>query len=106
MSKLGFAPASSEDLQESETISFWLLKPNMIALWNEGDFPTDPKHEYFVTRNVWQIRIILEIEPVTMNFSIGIDADEIQFVSPSTFASSEHEAERRVYEYAKPILNV
>ena len=44
--KLGFQPAKLEDLQTSDEISFWVLKPSMIATWDEVNSRDNPKQEY------------------------------------------------------------
>ena len=54
-----------------------------------------------LSREVWQLRIILEVTPREMNFSVGVDADEIQFMNPAVFKDAERVQERKIYEYAE-----
>jgi 8-oxo-dGTP pyrophosphatase MutT (NUDIX family) len=53
------------------------------------------------THNFWQIRLIYEVTPEVMEFVAGEDGDEIIFIDPQVFEGSEHNAEQKVYEYAK-----
>lgn len=50
--------------------------------------------------NVWQLRLIFEVTPVTLPTEAGNDADEIHYINPSELKDSEHSAERSVFEYA------
>lgn len=52
------------------------------------------------SRDVWQIRVLLAVQPDDMTFCAGIDADEVQFAAPATFKDSPLESERRIFEYA------
>lgn len=53
-----------------------------------------------LTRDVWQMRIIIKINPEYMNFNVGKDADEITFINPQELKNSLHESERKIYEYS------
>lgn len=53
-----------------------------------------------LSREVWQLRVILEVTPKEMNFSVGVDADEIQFMNPAQFKDTELIQERKIYDYA------
>jgi 8-oxo-dGTP pyrophosphatase MutT (NUDIX family) len=53
-----------------------------------------------LSREIWQMRVILEVFPKNMNFSVGVDADEVQFMNPVAFKDSERIQERKIYEYA------
>ncbi|RYX79015.1 NUDIX hydrolase [bacterium] len=55
---------------------------------------------YLAKHNMWQIRLIYEISPSLPTFSAGEDADEIAFMNPEVFKTSEKESERRIYKYA------
>lgn len=57
-----------------------------------------------LTRDVWQIRVILAVETDSMKFSVGDDADEIQFIDPAAFIESEHATERKIHAYAQMAL--
>jgi len=54
-----------------------------------------------LSREVWQLRIILDVAPKERNFSVGVDADEIQFMNPAIFKDAERIQERKIYEYAE-----
>lgn len=56
---------------------------------------------YLEHANVWQIRLIFEVTPESMNFTAGDDADQITFLYPESLKDSEHAAERSIYEYPK-----
>ncbi len=58
-----------------------------------------------LSRDVMQIRAILEVTPEKYDFSIGDDADAIAFVAPDYFKSSDVEQEQKVYAYANGIFN-
>lgn len=53
-----------------------------------------------LTRDVWQFKIVVKVSPKTMKFRIGKDADEMNFIDPSSLKNSDHEPERRIYDYA------
>ncbi len=54
-----------------------------------------------VTRDVWQLKLILKVTLDSMEISAGKDADEIAFVNPNDFRSSTALPEQKIYEYAK-----
>jgi 8-oxo-dGTP pyrophosphatase MutT (NUDIX family) len=56
-----------------------------------------------LSREVWQLRVILDVTPNEMTFSVGVDADEIQFMDPALFKDAELAQERKIYEYAQLI---
>lgn len=58
----------------------------------------DPSH--LPNANVWQVRIIFEINPENMFFEPGDDGDEVAFILPSDFKHSENLIEQKIYEYA------
>lgn len=70
----------------------------------EGSFTSriiaveDPS--YLAKHNMWQIRLIYEIIPSYPVFSPGEDADEVAFMNPEIFKTSEKDGERRIYTYA------
>lgn len=55
---------------------------------------------YLAKHDLWQVRLIYEITAENPVFSPGEDADEIAFMNPNIFKTSEKSAERRIYEYA------
>ena len=50
-------------------------------------------------RDTWKMNIIVKIVPDSFNFSLGRDADEVDFKSPQGFADSSFPDERYIYEY-------
>lgn len=75
----------------------------------QGDFEyrvIDIDEPVFLKRvNVWQVRAIFKVTPEVMTFSVGEDADEILFVSPTKFAQSAHSVERRIAAYWRMLNN-
>lgn len=55
---------------------------------------------YLEAHNFWQLRLIFEVYPKNLEFSVGQDADEIAVVDPIVFENSEIETERRIFRYA------
>jgi len=75
----------------------------------EGSFTyrvVDVDNPIMLLRGIWQLRIILEIKPESMNFGIGKEADEIQFMRPVDFKDSTQEEERQIYLYAQKALTL
>lgn len=54
-----------------------------------------------LTRDVWQIKIVVLLKTDILDFRVGNDADEVRWVNPDEFRDSEHESEHRIYEYLK-----
>ena len=52
------------------------------------------------TRDIWQLRIILELHPKQMIFQTGKDSDEIAFMNPEVFKDSVSPIEQSLYKYA------
>lgn len=50
--------------------------------------------------NVWQMRLVFEVQPENMQFSPGEHGDEIAFIDPNELKNSESLAEQKVYEYS------
>lgn len=57
----------------------------------------EPK--YLEEHNFWQLRLVVELKPDMLEFSPGIDADELRFADPLEFKSSNIKAEQMIYEY-------
>lgn len=53
-----------------------------------------------LTREVWQMRIILNVLPTTYTFSAGVDADEVAFINPLTFKDSHKPQEQKIFQYS------
>ena len=56
-----------------------------------------------LSRDVWQMRIIINVIPSTFEFDVGVDADEIKFVNPDIFTDSDKEQEQKIYRYSSAI---
>ena len=56
---------------------------------------------YLEAHNFWQIRLIFELIPSSVEFSAGDDGDEILFINPEQLKGSSSEVERRIYKYSK-----
>lgn len=53
-----------------------------------------------LTRDVWQVRIIIKVYPERINFGVGQEADEMSFVEPIKLKESSYASERKIYEYS------
>ncbi len=58
-----------------------------------------------LTRDIWQIQIVILLEVDNYNFSVGSDADEIRFIDYSELESSENESENRISEHYRLSLD-
>lgn len=58
----------------------------------------DPKP---LLSGILQVRVIFHIVPENMEFSAGIDGDEVAFMDPREFENSPDFSERKMYEYAQ-----
>lgn len=54
---------------------------------------------YLQAHNLYQLRLAFVISPTSPVFGPGEDADEIAFMNPELFASSDHQVERKICEY-------
>lgn len=69
----------------------------------EGDFMyrivavEDPA--FLSAHGFWQIRLIFEVQPVSMVFTAGSDGDDVAFMNAEVFRESGSKAERRIYGY-------
>lgn len=52
------------------------------------------------TRDVWQIKVILNVQLDSMEIGVGDDADEVAFIDPGIFKNSEHGPEQQIYRYS------
>ena len=70
-----------------------------------GDFDyrailaADP--HFLKANNLFQIRITFLVTPNDLTFSPGEEADEVMFVDPATYASSDLFNERMIFEYSQ-----
>lgn len=70
----------------------------------KGEFTYRPlfiDEPVLLRRGIWQMRIVLQITTDSMEFAPGKEADDVAFMDPSVFQTSQHEMERKIYEYAK-----
>lgn len=92
-------------IEHSETIDASIARELLEEVKYTGNFTYeiikihDPVQ--LLTRDVWQIKIVILLKPDSFNFSVGDEADEIKFVDPSELRYSEHEAESRIFEYVQ-----
>ncbi len=69
-----------------------------------GGFTARPfavKKQYLTTKQAWLVWIVYELETENMDFSNGVDGDELQFVDPASFADSTAFEEQFVYQLCK-----
>ncbi len=71
----------------------------------EGDFThliiSVDEPSFLEHANLWQVRLVFLVNPLTMNFSPGDDGDDLTFINPSKLKDSAHSAERSVYHYSQ-----
>ena len=91
-------------MDHGETIQQALARELAEEVNLHGDFTwqmlTSDEPKYLQTHHFWQLRLIVELQPKTQEFSAGIDADEVKFANPAEFEHSDNEIERRIYKYA------
>lgn len=91
-------------MDHHETIKFAIAREMKEEVNLSGNFTykiiavDDPA--YLTPHDFWQVRLVFELKPEDMTFSVGEDSDEIAFVSADTFKNSESATERKIYEYA------
>ena len=54
-----------------------------------------------LTRDVWQIKVVILLSPENYTFKVGAEADDVAFIDPVQFLDSEHESERRMIDYVR-----
>lgn len=59
---------------------------------------------YLENANVYQVRLIFQVVPEIMQFSAGVDADEISYMNIDALKNSDNPVERKVYEYTRLVL--
>ncbi len=57
--------------------------------------------KYVDEHDFYQIRLIFEVMPEEMNFSAGIDGDEVAFIDPHVFEDSQKKTERSIWRYCQ-----
>jgi len=90
-------------IEHGETIDESIARELLEEVSFKGDF------EYriikihspvkLLTRDVWQIKVVILLKTNNHNFGVGNEADEIKYISPTELRYSEHESESRVFEY-------
>jgi 8-oxo-dGTP pyrophosphatase MutT (NUDIX family) len=91
-------------MDHGENIEFAIAREMKEEVNLEGNFTyrvidiDDPA--YLQVHDFWQVRLIFEVKPDSMSFSVGEDGDEVAFMNPDGFRNSESEVERRIYKYA------
>lgn len=91
-------------MDHGETIKRALARELAEEVNLRGDFEwkilTSDEPKYLEAHNFWQLRLIVELKPEVLEFSPGVDADEVRFADPSEFEHSDKKTERMIYEYA------
>lgn len=69
----------------------------------QGDFNyqllTVDEPRYLERWNIWFLRLIFEIKPDNMSFSVSEDSDEVCFIDSANFKDSSHHIESKIYDY-------
>ena len=52
-----------------------------------------------LTRDVWQVKIVILLKTDNYNFNVGDEADEMKYVDPAELRHSDQESESRIFEY-------
>lgn len=95
-------------IDHGESVAAALAREINEEVGYEGEFTykiiaIDEKPDFVDVANSWQIRLIFELFPANMNFTLGNDAEEIMFVNPDMFIGSDWPAEQRIAEYIKAL---
>lgn len=59
----------------------------------------DPR--YLEQHNLYQMRLTFWVKPERMQFDVGEDADEVQFIDPALLEHSKLITERKIFEYSQ-----
>jgi len=73
----------------------------------EGNFIVKPigvKKQYLTTKEAWLVWIVYEVETDNMNFSNGVDGEELKFVDPAIFKDSSVFEEQFVYSLCASVV--
>lgn len=92
-------------LNHGELIKVGLARELYEEVSLEGDFEyeiilvEDPR--YSKGYNLYQMRLTFLVKPENFIFEAGEDCDEIAFIDPKQFESSELMNERKIFEYCQ-----
>lgn len=59
---------------------------------------------YMPTKQGWLIWHVYDVTPDNMNFSVGVDGEELMFADPSQFQDSESPIERLIFHFGSKAL--
>lgn len=94
-------------MDENENIQQALVRELKEEIGYDGKFTYDilsVEDPHFLTkRKVWQARLVFKVTPESMNFSAGIDGDEIAWKDTDSFEFSESGAERLACYYGRKV---
>lgn len=91
-------------IDHGETIKSALARELLEEVGYEGEFEfksllvEDPR--YLNGLNLYQMRLTFLVKPETMAFTVGDDADEIQFIDAGVFEHSESWPERQIFMFS------
>ena len=54
---------------------------------------------YMPTKEGWLVWHVYDVTPANMNFSVGIDGEELMFADPRQFKDSDSRAERLIFQF-------
>ena len=86
-------------MDHGEDIKSALAREMYGGSWTGGDFTyriidaDDPI--YLEIANVLQVRLIFEVNPITLPSEVGNDGDDLAYMSPNSFRDSSHPIERK-----------
>jgi len=92
-------------MDHGETVKEALARELHEEVLLTGDFTyrsilvEDPKLLHSL--NFYQVRIIYVIIPENLTFEVGEDGDELQFINPEIFKSSDRMTEQKIFEYCE-----
>ena len=96
-------------VDHGETIKVAIARELKEEVGFEGAFTykvvtmEDPKQ--LRPRDIWQVRVIVQVFPEEFNFTVGPEADEVLFLPVNTFKDTQIRNEQRIYAYATLVKN-
>ena len=91
-------------IDHGETIKEALSRELLEEVSYKGDFEyevliaEDPN--YLESLNLYQMRITFLVKPKTIDFAVGDDGDEIQFIDADMYEHSELWTERQIFKFS------